>query len=103
MPELIPAEALAVGDLYRGVAFGCEVRGETFKVTAIRTVKTVETYQVIDAINVRTGNRAAINLLRDVTVARLARIDRIHARNVIDGLADGESLHVVRADGALWS
>lgn len=102
MPEIIPAAQLTVGDVYRGVAFGRDVRGEAFVVRAVRTVKTVETYQVIDATNVRTGNAASINLLRDVEVARLARIDRIHLRNAIDGLADGEQVHVVRHDGALW-
>jgi len=102
MCEIIPADALEVGNLYRNTMFGGALRDETYKVTGVRTVRSVETYKVIDAINVRTGNRAAINLLKDVTVARLSQIERWQVDLLLDGMGDGQALHIVRHDGELW-
>lgn len=104
MAEKISAEDLQVGDVYRssrGKLFP-EPVGDAYQVTSIRTVRYVQTYRVIEAIDVRSGLRAEINLLRDVDVFKLERIGLADVRGLLLYMGNGQSMTVVRHDDAFW-
>lgn len=104
MAEIIPAFDLEVGDVYRAVrgTLNPHPHGDAYRVNAVRTVRTVETYTVIEACNVRTGLAAQINLIRDITVAKLAVAPIEELRDWLTYMPEGDTLHIVRADGQFW-
>lgn len=102
MATIIPAADLEVGDLYRSRGSMRVLEADAYVVKAIRTVRSVETYQVIEAENIRTGLAASINLFRDVEVARLEEQPLRDLRGYLDVMDEGEQLHVFRHGGRFW-
>jgi len=104
MGHIIDASELAVGDVYR------PVRGElyptvvdtAFAVTGRRTVRYAETYNVIEAVNVKTGNRAEINLRTGVLVSRLEQQSLADLKGYLDVMEGGASINIVRYDDRFW-
>jgi len=99
---LIPAADLEVGDVYRSRGSLRTLEADAYVVKAIRTVRTVETYQVIEAENIRTGLAASINLFRDVEVLRLEEQQLRDLKGYLDVMAEGESVSIVRHAGRFW-
>ena len=58
LPDALDAADLAVGDRFR-----LSLAGDTYTVTGHRTVRSSQTYRVVESLNDRTGLRADINLL----------------------------------------
>lgn len=102
MSTLIPAADLEVGDVYRSRGSLRTLEADAYVVKAIRTVRTVETYQVIEAENIRTGLAASINLFRDVEVLRLEEQQARDLKGYLDVMAEGESVSIVRHAGRFW-
>jgi len=102
MSTLIPAADLEVGDVYRSRGSLRTLEADAYVVKAIRTVRTVETYQVIEAENIRTGLAASINLFRDVEVLRLEEQQLRDLKGYLDVMAEGESVSIVRHAGRFW-
>lgn len=103
MATIIPAADLQVGDVYRSRGSMRTLEADAYVVKAIRTVRTVETYQVIEAENLRTGLAASINLFRDVEVARLEEQPLRDLQDYLLYMPDGEQLHIVRHGGKFWT
>lgn len=112
MAEIIAADQLKVGDIYRNVrgTLYPEVSGDAFEVIGVRTVRTVETYQVVEAHRVtavegrasQLGLRAEINLRSDVLVARLEEQHLRDLKGYLDYMGEGEAITIVRANGRFW-
>jgi hypothetical protein len=102
MAEIIPADQLAVGDVYRPVALGAIVRAQAFAVAEIRTYVAGATYQVLRAINTATGNAASIELRADIPVARLEVQSVADLKGYLDVMGNGDQLNVVRYDDKFW-
>jgi hypothetical protein len=100
--EIIPAADLEVGDVYRSRGSMRVLEADAYVVKAIRTVKTVETYQVIEAENIRTGLAASINLFRDVEVARLEEQQLRDLKGYLDYMEEGAAISIVRHGGKFW-
>lgn len=103
MSTVIPADDLEVGDVYRSRGSLRVLEADAYVVISIRTVKTVETYQVVEAINLRTGLRASINLRTDVEVVKLDPFTHGDVEDQLGELAEDETLVVVRYDGRFWA
>ncbi|UJQ86605.1 hypothetical protein SEA_PENGUINLOVER67_83 [Mycobacterium phage PenguinLover67] len=104
MAELIHAQDLAVGDVYRNVrGLAQEPSGDAYRVSSIRQVTYLETYSVVEAQNLRTGLGAQINLRRDVFVSKLEEQQLRDLKGFLDYMPEGEALHVVRAGGKFWA
>ncbi|QGH75332.1 hypothetical protein I5G61_gp84 [Mycobacterium phage Quesadilla] len=104
MAEKIHAGDLAEGDLFRftrGMG-GLDQSTDVYEVTGLRTVRSVETYAVIDARNVRTGLSASINLLRDVFVMKLEAQQLRDLKGYLDYMPAGEQLTILRHADAFW-
>jgi hypothetical protein len=104
MAEKIHAQDLADGDLFRftrGMG-GLDQSTDAYEVTGLRTIRTVETYAVIDARNVRTGLAASINLLRDVFVMKLECQQLRDLKGYLDYMGAGEQVTVLRHADAFW-
>lgn len=103
MSTVVPADDLEVGDVYRSRGSLRVLEADAYVVISIRTVKTVETYQVVEAINLRTGLRASINLRTDVEVVKLDPFTHGDVEDQLGELAEDETLVVVRYDGRFWA
>ncbi|AYD82071.1 hypothetical protein I5G60_gp79 [Mycobacterium phage Saguaro] len=105
MAEIICADELEIGDVYRHMVRGlalAEARGDAYRVTGARTVRSVETYRVLEVVSLRTGHPGQLSLLHESTVARLERQPLRDLKGYLDYMPNGESLHIVRADDAFW-
>ncbi|QPX62197.1 hypothetical protein PBI_INDLOVU_83 [Mycobacterium phage Indlovu] len=102
MAQIIPAADLEVGDVYRSRGSLRTLEADAYVVKAIRTVRSVETYQVIEAENIRTGLAASINLFRDVEVARLEEQQLRDLKGYLDVMEDGAQVAIVRYAGRFW-
>jgi hypothetical protein len=105
MGTVVHASELAVGDLYRTYsALGRDGAGEMFvrRVTARRTIKTVETYEVLDTEAVDLGRRGVISLRGDTVVERLDEILATEIHETLKVLCIGESLNITYDGGRFW-
>jgi hypothetical protein len=71
-------------------------------VVNIRTIRSVETYRVIEAVNLRTDLAASIHLRVDVEVAKLEHQSLADLKGYLDYMGENESIHIVRRNGAFW-
>lgn len=102
MATIISADDLNVGDVYRSRGSLRVLEVDAYQVVNLRTVKTVETYKVVEAVNLRTGLAATIHLRNDVEVARLEITEAGELAEELATMADG-LLVVVRHDGRFWT
>ena len=103
MATVIDAAELAEGDVYRSFSGLRVLEADAYQVTAIRTVNYGAAYQIVEAVNLRTGLAATIHLRTDVAVAKLEPITHGDAEDAIGDLAEGQSLTIVRAGGRFWA
>jgi hypothetical protein len=103
MATIISADQLDVGDVYRSLGSMRVLEADAYQVVNIRTVRSTETYQVIEATNLRTGLAASINLRHDVEVAQLETQPLADLKGYLDYMPEGEALHIYRHDGKFWT
>lgn len=104
MSTRVKAATLAVGDVF--VQTTASLGPRLYQVTDVRTLRTVETYTVVEATHVGTGNRMQINLLRrlDPMVDKLEPIAPRDVRNLALGLTTGNGVSIWRGpDGGLYA
>jgi hypothetical protein len=100
VPEIVPAEHLVVGEVFfdpRRPEYGLR------RVNGIRTIRSVETYTVIDYLNVTSGLPGQVNCIREVEVARVQPMSPDHLADTIRDLAPGEHLTLFRIADGVWA
>lgn len=79
------------------------LEADVYEVVNIRTVRSVQTYEIIESVNLRTGLAASINLFRDVEVIRLDPITLADFMANVETAPDGVVESIVRYHGMFWS
>lgn len=101
MGDFINTGELKVGDIFRAVGH-MGATGRPRVVTAIRQLRTVETYTVVESTDGL--GRIGQHQVRDgITVERLAPITYVEARDALSLMAHGDVLYFVNFDGRLYA
>lgn len=100
MGELVRAECLGVGEVFFDPSrpeYGLR------EVTSIRTMRSVETYTVIDFRNVRSYFAGQINCIKDVEVHRVHPVEPEELADVIHRMLPGDHLTIFRIEDGVWA
>ncbi|MBV9923186.1 MAG: hypothetical protein JOY78_20365 [Pseudonocardia sp.] len=103
MSERIDAEQLQEGDVFLCRALDASRHPILRKAVTTRTVRTVETYTVIDYRVVGTGAGGTLNLLHGINVERLGPITLEEIDDVIALLNNGEHATIWRIGEELFT
>lgn len=99
MSEIIPAEKLAVGDVFIDHKASGWVREGLRVVEKVRQVRYAETYTVIEYANLANGTRGQLSLFCDLKVTRVEEMTSAAAYVALAYLQPGESTTFWKRDG----
>lgn len=106
MGTVIQASELEVGDLYRAYRIPSRIEpgGSIIrKITGARTVRTSETYRVLETRAIDGTQRGEISLRADISVERLDTAGTpAEIADTLSYMMPGEQLNIVYAEGRFW-